>query len=203
MYQQNYNPTGIALFSTMLAAVPILTLLYLIALHPHRDALGRRQLGISAPWAAFGGVVASFVIALLMMRMPPGAALTAFVAGALNGAVGIVWIIVGAMLLYTITVVSGKFEIVKESITHISFDRRIQCLLIAFSFGAIIEGTSGFGTPVAIAGAMMVGLGFGPFEAAVLNLLANTAPVAWGAIGSPIVGLAQASGLPDDGGTDR
>ena len=196
MYQQNYNPTGIALFSTMLAAVPILTLLYLIALHPHRDALGRRQLGISAPWAAFGGVVASFVIALLMMRMPPGAVLTAFVAGALNGAVGIVWIIVGAMLLYTITVVSGKFEIVKESITHISFDRRLQCLLIAFSFGAIIEGTSGFGTPVAIAGAMMVGLGFAPFQSAVLNLLANTAPVAWGAIGSPIVGLSQSSGLP-------
>ena len=80
------------------------------------------------------------------------------------------------MLLYTITLVTGKFEVVKESITHISFDRRLQCLLIAFSFGAIIEGTSGFGTPVAIAGAMMVGLGFAPFESAVLNLLANTAP---------------------------
>jgi lactate permease len=94
------------------------------------------------------------------------------------------------------TLLSGKFEVVKESITHISFDRRLQVLLIAFSFGAIIEGTSGFGTPVAIAGAMMVGLGFAPFQSAVLNLLANTAPVAWGAIGSPIVGLSQASGLP-------
>jgi lactate permease len=196
VFQQNYNPTGIGVLSTLLAAIPILTLLYLVALHPHRDTSGRRHLGISAPWAAFGGVIASFVIALLIVRMPPGGALSAFVAGALNGAVGIVWIIVGAMLLYTITLVSGKFEIVKESITHISFDRRLQCLLIAFSFGAIIEGTSGFGTPVAIAGAMMVGLGFAPFQSAVLNLLANTAPVAWGAIGSPIVGLSQSSGLP-------
>jgi len=196
MYLQNYNPTGIAFLSTLLAAVPILTLLYLVALHPHRDETGRRHLGISAPRAAFGGVVGSFVIALLVMHMPPGAAITAFIAGALNGAIGIVWIIVGAMLLYNMTLVSGKFEIVKESITHISFDRRLQCLLIAFSFGAIIEGTSGFGTPVAIAGAMMVGLGFAPFQSAVLNLLANTAPVAWGAIGSPIVGLSQSSGLP-------
>jgi lactate permease len=196
VYAQNYNPLGIGLLSILVAAIPILTLLYLIALHPHRDSAGRRQLGISAPWAAFGGVIASFLVALLVMRMPPGAALSAFIAGALNGAIGIVWIIVGAMLFYALTLVSGKFEVVKESITHISFDRRLQCLLIAFSFGAIIEGTSGFGTPVAIAGAMMVGLGFAPFQSAVLNLLANTAPVAWGAIGSPIVGLSQSSGLP-------
>jgi lactate permease len=196
VYAQNYDPLGIGLLSTIAAAIPILTLLYFIALHPHRDASGNRHLGISAPRAAFAGVVAAFVIALIVMRMPPLAAVTAFLAGALNGAIGIVWIIVGAMLLYTMTLVSGKFEIVKESITHISFDRRLQCLLIAFSFGAIIEGTSGFGTPVAIAGAMMVGLGFAPFQSAVLNLLANTAPVAWGAIGSPIVGLAQSSGLP-------
>src|SRR5262245_2537631 len=99
------------------------------------------------------------------------------------------------MLLYTITLITGKFEIVKESIIHISFDRRLQVLLIAFSFGAIIEGTSGFGTPVAIAGAIMVGLGFRPFQSAVLNLLANTAPVAFGAIGTPIVALSSVSGL--------
>ncbi|MGI9148262.1 MAG: L-lactate permease [Chloroflexota bacterium] len=196
MYAQNYDPLGLRLLSTIAAAIPIVTLLYFIAVHPHRDARGGRQYGVSAPWAAFGGVIASFVIALVVMRMPPAASVSAFVAGALNDAIGIVWIIVGAMLLYTITLISGKFEVVKESITHISFDRRLQCLLIAFSFGAIIEGTSGFGTPVAIAGAMMVGLGFAPFESAVLNLLANTAPVAWGAIGSPIVGLAQASALP-------
>src|SRR5215210_9275405 len=102
------------------------------------------------------------------------------------------------MFLYTMTLITGKFEIVKESIIHISFDRRLQVLLIAFSFGAIIEGTSGFGTPVAIAGAMMVGLGFAPFQSAVLNLLANTAPVAYGAIGTPIVTLAAVSGLDEN-----
>src|SRR5258708_1840250 len=129
VYAQNYNPLGIGLLSIVVAAIPILTLLYLIALHPHRDTAGRRHLGISAPWAAFGGVVASFLVALLIMRMPPGAAVSAFIAGALNGAIGIVWIIVGAMLFYAFTLVSGKFEVVKESITHISFDRRLQCLL--------------------------------------------------------------------------
>ena len=196
MYSQNYDPLGNPVLSIVAAAIPIVTLLYFIALHPHRDRQGRRQLGVSAPRAALCGVVAAFVIALLVMHMPLGAAVSSFAAGALNGFIGIVWIIVGAMLLYTMTLLSGKFEVVKESITHISFDRRLQVLLIAFSFGAIIEGTSGFGTPVAIAGAMMVGLGFAPFQAAVLNLLANTAPVAWGAIGSPIVGLAQSSGLP-------
>src|SRR5207302_7634167 len=134
VYAQNYNPFGIGLLSIIAAAVPILTLLYFIALHPHRDQLGQRHLGISAPRAAFAGVIAAFVIALLVMRMPPGASISAFVAGALNGAIGIIWIIVGAMLWYTIQLVTGKFEIVKESITHISFDRRLQCLLIAFSF---------------------------------------------------------------------
>ena len=121
--------------------------------------------------------------------------MSAFGLGVLSGFLGIIWIVLGAMFLYTMTVITGKFEIVKESIIHISFDRRLQVLLIAFSFGAIIEGTSGFGTPVAIAGAVMVGLGFSPFQSAVLNLLANTAPVAWGAIGTPIVTLAAVSGL--------
>ncbi len=127
--------------------------------------------------------------------MPVLAALSAFVLGALSGFLGIIWIVLAAMFLYTMTVITGKFEIVKESIVHISFDRRLQVLLIAFSFGAIIEGTSGFGTPVAIAGAVMVGLGYTPFQSAVLNLLANTEPVAWGAIGTPIVTLAAVSGL--------
>src|SRR4029434_829708 len=129
--------------------------------------------------------------------MPFASAASAFVLGTLSGFLGIIWIVLAAMFLYTMSVVSGKFEIVKESIVHVSFDRRLQCVLIAFSFGAIIEGTSGFGTPVAIAGAVMVGLGFKPFQSAVLNLLANTAPVAWGAIGTPIVTLAAVSGLDE------
>jgi lactate permease len=195
VYHQNYNPMGNVLLSTLVAAIPILTLLYFIALHPHRDGKGVRHLGISAPYAAFFGVIAAFVVSCFAFGMPFGTAFSAFVYGSLGGFLGIIWIILGAMFLYTMTVITGKFEIVKESIIHISSDRRLQVLLIAFSFGAIIEGTSGFGTPVAIAGAVMVGLGFSPFQAAVLNLLANTAPVAWGAIGTPIVTLGQVSGI--------
>ena len=195
MYQQNYDPAGNVVLSTILAAIPILTLLYFIALHPHRDEQGVRHLGISAPYAACFGVIAAFLISCIAFSMPFVSAVSAFGLGVLSGFLGIIWIVLAAMFLYTMTVVTGKFEVVKESIVHISFDRRLQCVLIAFSFGAIIEGTSGFGTPVAIAGAVMVGLGFRPFQSAVLNLLANTAPVAWGAIGTPIVTLAAVSGL--------
>jgi lactate permease len=140
-------------------------------------------------------VIAAFLVSCIAFKMPLASATSAFALGTLSGFLGIIWIVLGAMFLYTMTVVTGKFEIVKESIVHITFDRRLQSVLIAFSFGAIIEGTSGFGTPVAIAGAVMVGLGFKPFQSAVLNLLANTAPVAWGAIGTPIVTLAAVSGL--------
>src|SRR5258708_8859438 len=195
MYHQNYNPTGSVLLSTLLAAVPILVLLYFIAVHPHRDERGIRRFGLAAPYAAFYGVLAAFLVSCLAFRMPLVSAVSAFVLGSLLGLLGIIWIVVAAMFLYTMPVITGKFEIVKESIVHISFDRRLQVLLIAFSFGAIIEGSAGFGTPVAIAGAVMVGLGYTPFQSAVLNLLANTAPVAWGAIGTPIVTLAAVSGL--------
>jgi lactate permease len=195
MYHQSYNPLGNVLLSTIAAAIPILVLLYFIALHPHRDKTGVKHLGISAPYAAFYGVLAAFLVSCLVFAMPFKSAFSAFAYGSLSGFLGIIWIVLAAMFLYTMTVITGKFEIVKESIIHISFDRRLQVLLIAFSFGAIIEGTSGFGTPVAIAGAVMVGLGFSPFEACVLNLIANTAPVAYGAIGTPIVTLAAVSGL--------
>ncbi len=195
MYQQSYDPLGNVFLSTLAAAIPIVVLLYFIALHRHRDAQGNVHLGISAPYAAFFGVIAAFLVSCIVFKMPIAPAISAFALGTLSGFLGIIWIILAAMFLYTMSVVTGKFEVVKESIIHISFDRRLQCVLIAFSFGAIIEGTSGFGTPVAIAGAVMVGLGFKPFQSAVLNLLANTAPVAWGAIGTPIVTLAAVSGL--------
>jgi len=197
MYQQTYNPMGSAVLSTIVAAIPILTLLYFIAIHPHKDQNGIVRRGISAPYAAFFGVIAAFIVSCLAFGMPIGSAVSAFALGTMSGFLGIIWIVLAAMFLYTMTVTTGKFEVVKESIVHISFDRRLQCVLIAFSFGAIIEGTSGFGTPVAIAGAVMVGLGFRPFQSAVLNLLANTAPVAWGAIGTPIVTLAAVSGLDE------
>src|SRR4249919_2718846 len=197
MYQQNYEPLGSAFLSTVAAAVPILVLLYFIALHRHRDPQGNVHLGVSAPWAAFFGVIAAFLVVCGVFRMPVTSAVSAFALGTLSGFLGIIWIVLAAMFLYTMSVVSGKFEIVKESIVHISFDRRLQVLLIAFSFGAIIEGTSGFGTPVAIAGAGVVGLCFKPFQSAVLNLIANTAPVAFGAIGTPIMTLSAVSGLDE------
>ena len=197
VWHQVYNPFNNALLSTLVAAIPICTLLYFIALHPHRDKQGARHLGINAPYAAFYGVLAAFLVACVGFGMPLRSAFSAFGYGCLSGFLAIIWIIIGAIFLYNLTLISGKFEIVKESIIHISFDRRLQVILIAFSFGAIIEGTSGFGTPVAIAGAVMVGLGFAPFESAVLNLLANTAPVAYGAIGTPIVMLATVTGLPE------
>src|SRR5258706_57958 len=195
MYHQNYNPTGNVVLSTFVAAIPILGLLYFIAVHPHRDERGVRRLGIAAPFAAFYGVIAALLVACLVFKMPVASAVAAFALGSLSGLLRIISIVLAAMFLYTMTVITGTFDVVKESIVNISFDRRLQVLLIAFSFGAIIEGTSGFGTPVAIAGAVMVGLGYTPFQSAVLNLLANTAPVAWGAIGTPIVTLAAVSGL--------
>ena len=155
MYAQNYDPLGNVFLSTVMAAVPIAVLLYFIALHRHRDANGVVQLGIAAPYAAFYGVIAAFVIACVVFKMPVAGAVSAFALGTLSGFLGIIWIVLAAMFLYTMTVVTGQFEIVKESIVTISFDRRLQCVLIAFSFGAIIEGTSGFGTPVAIAGAVL------------------------------------------------
>jgi len=132
MYQQNYNPLGNVFLSTLMAAVPILVLLYFIALHPHRDKQGAKHLGIAAPYAAFYGVIAAFMISCLVFRMPLPSAISAFVFGSLSGFLGIIWIVVAAMFLYTMTVITGKFEIVKESIIHISFDRRLQVLLIAF-----------------------------------------------------------------------
>src|SRR5437588_1294792 len=197
MYQQNYDPMGNVFLSTVVAAIPIAVLLYFIALHAHRHKQGVQHLGISAPYAAFYGVIAAFLVACVAFKMPLASAVSAFALGTLSGFLGIIWIVLAAMFLYTMSLVSGQFEVFKESIVHFSFGRRLQCVLIAFSFGAIIEGTSGFGTPVAIAGAVMVGLGFRPFQSAVLNLLANTAPVAWGAIGTPIVTLAAVSGLDE------
>src|SRR3984893_15498340 len=113
------------------------------------------------------------------------------------GLLKIAWIVLAAVFLYDISVATGQFEIMKESVANITPDRRLQVLLVAFGFGGFIEGAGGFGAPVAIAGAFMIGLGFRPFHAAALNLIANTAPVAWGAIGTPVHTLAAVSGLPE------
>ncbi|SDH06128.1 L-lactate permease [Desulfosporosinus hippei] len=196
-YLQNYNPTGNFWFSVFLAAVPILTLLYFLALHPHKAKNGERILGIYAPYAAAIAVVVTFFICVFVMKMPAASTAAAFGYGVISGLFPIGWIVFGAIFLYTMTVVTGRFEIVKDSIAGITPDRRLQALLVSFSFGAFIEGASGFGTPVAVAGAIMVGLGFRPLTAAVVCLIANTAPVAWGAIGTPVLTLAKVTGIPD------
>src|SRR3978361_760139 len=140
MYQQTYDPLGNAFFSTIVAAIPILTLLYFIALHRYRDEHGNTHMGISAPYAAFFGVIAAFLVVCLVFRMPVASAISAFALGTLSGFLGIIWIVLAAMFLYTMSVVTGKFDVVKESIVHISFDRRLPCVLIAFSFGALLQG---------------------------------------------------------------
>lgn len=195
-YFQNYNPTGNVWLSTFLAALPIIVLLYLLALHPHKDKQGNKHLGIFAPYAAVTAAVVAILVAIFMMQMPVSTTLAAFGYGALSGLFPIGWIIFAAIFLYNTTLITGKFEILKNSVASLSPDRRLQALLIAFSFGAFIEGASGFGTPVAVSGAIMVGLGFRPMTAAVICLIANTAPVAWGAIGTPILTLGQVTGIP-------
>src|SRR5213082_1907292 len=129
--------------------------------------------------------------------MPFPLAGMSFLYGVGFGVLKIAWIVLAAVYLYDISVETGQFEIMKHSVAGITADRRLQLLLVAFCFGAFIEGAAGFGAPVAIAGAFMIGLGFKPFHAAALNLIANTAPVAWGAIGTPVHTLAAVSGLPE------
>jgi len=197
-YFQNYNPTGDIYLSTFLAALPIIVLLYLLAIHPHKNKSGHRELGIFAPYAAFAAAIVAFLVCVLMMKMPVEMAASSFLYGALNGLFPIGWIVFGAIFLYNVTLITGKFEILKDSVAGLTPDRRLQAILIAFGFGAFMEGACGFGTPVAVCGAIMVGLGFRPMTAAVVCLIANTAPVAWGAIGVPILTLAQVSGVPDN-----
>ncbi len=196
-YLQNYNPLNNAFLSTLCAALPVVTLLYLLALHPTKSNRGDFHKGIAAHKAGAIAVFVALLIALFVFKMPPKTAGMSLLYGAAFGLFPIGWIIIAAMFLYTITVVSGLFEVLKDSVASLSNDRRVQAVLIAFSFGAFIEGAAGFGTPVAISGALMVGLGFRPLEAAILCLIANTAPVAYGALGTPIIGLTSVTGIPE------
>jgi len=196
-YFQNYDPLGNVYLSTFMAALPIIVLLYLLALHPHKNKEGHRELGIFAPYAAIAAALTAFAVSVFMMKMPLASAGSAFLYGALSGLFPIGWIVFAAIFLYNTTLITGKFETLKDSVASLSPDRRLQALLISFSFGAFMEGACGFGTPVAVSGAIMVGLGFRPMTAAVICLIANTAPVAWGAIGTPIITLGQVSGIPD------
>jgi len=177
---------GNIFLSALVAALPVFVLLGLLARH------------VKAHISALLGLATCLAVAVLVYRMPAGMAGMAAVHGALYGLLPIGWIVLNAIFIYDITVKSGDFEVVKHSIAGLAADRRIQALLIAFSFGAFIEGAAGFGTPVAISAAMLIGLGFRPLQAAGLALIGNTAPVAYGALGSPLIALAGVTGLPLD-----
>src|ERR1700719_2249832 len=146
--------------------------------------------------AAVSALVSALLVALVAYGMPVRLALTSSIYGAAYGLFPIAWIVFSSIMLYRLAVDTGKFAIIKDSVGALTNDRRLQALFIAFSFGAFIEGAAGFGAPVAVAGAMLAGLGFVPFYAAGICLLANTAPVAFGSIGIPIVTLAGVTGLP-------
>jgi lactate permease len=186
IWSQVYDPLGHWWLSSLVATLPIFVLLGLLAgfkLAPHVCAIA--------------GAATSIACAAFVFGMPARLAVTSFAYGVCFGLLKIVWIVVAAVYLFDISANAGQFEIMKESVAAITADRRLQLLIVAFCFGAFIEGAAGFGTPVAIAGALMIGLGFDPFHAAALNLIANTAPVAWGAIGTPVHTLAVVTALPE------
>jgi lactate permease len=186
MWQHNYEPVAGSLgLSTVFAAIPILVLFVMLGV-----------LRKPAWQAATSALASGVLVALGIYGMPASLALSATVFGAAYGIFPIAWIVFSSIMLYRLAVETGKFEVIKDSVGNLTDDRRLQAMFIAFSFGAFIEGAAGFGAPVAISGAMLAGLGFNPFYAAGICLLANTAPVAFGSIGIPVTTLANITGLP-------
>ncbi len=184
MWNQVYNPFDNALLSTLAAALPVVTLLVLIASNK-----------VKAHIAAIIALIVANLVAVFIFTMPASMSLRATVLGAVTGFFPIGWIVLNVIFLYRLTVEKGAFETLQAAIGGVTQDRRLQLLLIAFCFGAFFEGASGFGTPVAVTGAILIGLGFSPLAASGLSLIANTAPVAYGALGTPIAGLAKATGI--------
>jgi lactate permease len=184
MWNQVYDPLNQQALSTLVAAIPVVTLLVLLA-------SGK----IRAHLAALVALAAAILVATVVFTMPPGHAIRATLLGVATGLFPIGWIVLNVIFLYRLTVEKGAFETLQRTIGSITADRRLQLLLIAFAFGAFFEGASGFGTPVAVTGAILMGLGFSPLAASGLSLIANTAPVAYGALGTPIAGLASVTGL--------
>ncbi len=183
-WNQVYNPFNNTALSTICAALPVVTLLVLIASNK-----------VKAHIAAVIALIVANLVAIFIFTMPAGMSLRATVLGAVTGFFPIGWIVLNVIFLYRLTVEKGAFGTLQATIGGVTEDRRLQLLLIAFSFGAFFEGASGFGTPVAVTGAMLIGLGFSPLAASGLSLIANTAPVAYGALGTPIAGLASVTGI--------
>jgi lactate permease len=186
VWAQNYNPLGSMVLSTLVAAIPIIVLLGLIA-------AGKVQAHIAAVIA----LISAFLVVTLVFGMPADKALRATALGIATGLFPIGWIILNVIFLYRLTVGNGSFAVLQQSIAGITPDRRLQVLLVAFAFGAFFEGAAGFGTPVAVTGAILIGLGFSPLAASGLSLIANTAPVAYGALGTPIVVLGKTTGISE------
>jgi lactate permease len=184
MWHQVYDPFGNTVLSTIAAAVPVVTLLVLIATGAVKTHL-----------AALIALLVAIVIAVLLFTMPAGFAIRASILGAVIGFFPIGWIVLNVIFMYRLTVATGAFGTLQQAIGGVTTDRRLQLLLISFAFGAFFEGASGFGTPVAVTAAILIGLGFSPLAASGLSLIANTAPVAYGALGTPIAGLASVTGL--------
>src|SRR5438309_2946308 len=185
-WTQVYDPLHNWVLCTLVAELPIVVLFGMLA-----------GLRVKPHWCAMGGAATAVLVAVAVFGMPVSLAGMSFLYGVGFGVLKIAWIVLAAVYLYDISVFTGQFEIMKESVAGITADRRLQLLLVAFCFGAFIEGAAGFGAPVAIAGAFMIGLGFKPFHAAALNLIANTSPVAWGAIGTPVHMLATVTAMPE------
>jgi lactate permease len=184
MWDQIYDPLNSKVLSTCAAALPVVTLLVLIASNK-----------VKAHIAALVALVVANFVAIVIFTMPAGMSLRATILGAVTGFFPIGWIVLNVIFLYRLTVEKGAFQTLQTTIGSVTEDRRLQLLLIAFSFGAFFEGASGFGTPVAVTGAILIGLGFSPLAASGLSLIANTAPVAYGALGTPIAGLASVTDL--------
>jgi lactate permease len=184
MWNQVYNPFGNTTLSTLAAAIPVVSLLLMIA-------SGKVKVHI----AAITALVLANLVAIFLFTMPANLSIRASLLGVVSGFFPIGWIVLNVIFMYQLTVSAGRFETLKRAVGGVTPDRRLQILLIAFSFGAFFEGASGFGTPVAITGAILIGLGFSPLAASGLSLIANTAPVAYGALGTPIQGLASVTGI--------
>ncbi len=184
-WTQVYDPFNSWPLSTAVAALPVLTLFFVLVVLKARVWV-----------SALAGMLMAVALALLVFKMPAVLVVAAAGHGVIFGMVRIAWVIVASIFLYNIAVETGQFDVMKQSIAGLSSDKRLQLVLIAFCFGAFLEGTGGGGAPVAIAGSFLIGLGFPPFQAATLCLIANTAPVAWGGVGNPIRVLAEVTGLP-------
>src|SRR5678810_593803 len=185
-WSQLYDPFSNRVLSTAVSALPVLTLFFILVVL-------KKRVWVSA----LSGFVVAVALALFVFGMPGLRVGTAAAHGVIFGLMRIAWIVVGSIFLYNVACETGQFEVMKDSIAGLSSDKRLQLVLIAFCFGAFLEGAGGGGAPVAIAGSFLIGLGFNPFQAATLCLVANTAPVAWGGVGNPIRVLGAVTGLPE------